>query len=302
MEFIQVLRRTAQAKDAAFGSDEHSRALAAGLRAIDEAEDFIPAGIQLEADLDVQIMASSHRTPVLKEHPKEVLPHDAVVLYHHYAQDQLARAVAAEQSGSMALHGLGKIYCRLAVNHDDDVQLTANATTMYAAALAARPDNHLAANELGVMLCRGRRAAESAQLFQRTIDFAPSALAYHNLAIAQGKLGMHGQAAANEQESQRLAAWERATGAVSRRAGVQWVSPEQMSRVAQPGPVMPTAYKATATAPPNGVMKSRWQKTVDLAKSLPLPGKSKENGRPSTISAMGQPFAAPPLPGDTQWQ
>ena len=43
-EFVQVLRRVAQAKDAASRSDEHSRALAAGLRALDEAEDFVPAG------------------------------------------------------------------------------------------------------------------------------------------------------------------------------------------------------------------------------------------------------------------
>ena len=310
-EFVQVLRRAAQAKDAAAGSDGHSRFLAAGLRAIDEAEDFVPDGIQLEADLNVQVVASSHRTPVLRDLPQQVPPHDAVVLYHHYAQEQLARAVAGEQAGSMALHGLGKIYARLAARHDDDVQLSRNATTMYAAALAARADNHLAANELGVMLCRGGRAAEAAQLFERAIDSAPSALAYHNLAVAQGKLGMHGQAAANEQESQRLAAWERTTGAVSRRAGVQWVSPEQMSRVAQPGLLTPTAYEAAAPVaetPPaaaivNGPQKSRWQKTLELAKLLPLPGRSEENAEPAVIQPQtAQPFAPPPRPGETQWQ
>ena len=47
-EFIQVLRRVAQAKDATSGTDEHSRELAAGLRAMDEADDFVPAGAQLE--------------------------------------------------------------------------------------------------------------------------------------------------------------------------------------------------------------------------------------------------------------
>jgi tetratricopeptide (TPR) repeat protein len=246
-EFVQVLRRIAQAKDAAAGSDEHSRALAAGLRALDEAEDFVPAGIQLEAELDVSVVSSSHRTPVLRDGRFNVLPHEAAALYHSYAERQLAQAVTGEQAGSMALHGLGKIYALLAARNDDDAQFTQRALAIYSAALAAREDNHLAANELGVLMCRNGRAAEATRLFERTIDAAPSALAYHNLAVAQRKLGMHGQAAANDQESQRLASWERATGAVSRRAGVRWVSPQEMTRVAQPAPLSPAVYEAAAS-------------------------------------------------------
>ena len=83
-------------------------------------------------------------------------------------------------------------------------------------------------------MCREGRPAEAARLFERSIDFAPGATAYHNLAVAQQKLGLHANADANARESQRLAAGERATGAVSRRAGIQWVSPAEMARVAQP--------------------------------------------------------------------
>src|SRR5262249_59168340 len=64
-EFIQVLRRVAQAKDAGSNTDDHARALAAGLRALDEASDFVPQGVQLEAELDVRKVASSHRPAVL---------------------------------------------------------------------------------------------------------------------------------------------------------------------------------------------------------------------------------------------
>src|SRR5215211_1083711 len=126
------------------------------------------------------------------------------------------------------------------------------AMTMYSAALDACPDNHMAANELGVLLCRTGHAAEAVDRFTRAIDLAPNATAYHNLAVAQQKLCMAGQAAANEQESQRIAALDRATGAVSRRAGVQWVSPAEMARVAQPGSPTPvvqnseTAIRSTA--------------------------------------------------------
>jgi hypothetical protein len=266
-EFVQVLGRVVQAKDAAANSDAHAQALAAGLRAIDEAEDFVPDGVRVEAELDVRIVASSHRTPVLGGWTADVSPHEAVGLYHRYAQKQLAAAAAGEQVGSMALHGLGKVATTLAQRGNGDPALVRCALTMYSAALATCPTNHLAANELGVLLVRDGRADEAARLFERTIDLAPSATAYHNLAIAQTKLGFVGEAAANEQESQRLAAQERAVGAVSRRAGVEWVTPEQMSGVAQPG------LTPTAGMPPQP--KSRWQKTVDMAKSLPLVGGTK---------------------------
>jgi tetratricopeptide (TPR) repeat protein len=233
-EFIQVLRRLAQGKDAAANSDEHSRALAAGLRALDEAEDFVPSGVQLEAEMNVRAVASSHRTRVLPDEPETVTPFEAVALYHSFVQEQLAKAAAGERAGSMALYGLGRVHARLAAQSDDDVEQTRAATTMYTAALAACPDNHLAANELGVLACRAGRAMEATELFQRAIDVAPSATAYHNLAMAQQKMGMHGESSTNEQESQRIAAWERSQGDVSRRAGVRWVAPDELARASQP--------------------------------------------------------------------
>lgn len=259
-EFVQVLRRVAQAKDAGAGTDGHSRALAAGMRALDEADDFVPQGVQLEAELDVRKVASSHRTPVLCDYPEEVMPQEAAALYHSYAQQQLANAAAGEQAGSMALYGLGKVYARLAERRDDDVQFTRGAMTMYSAALDACPDNHMAANELGVLLCRTGHPAEAVQQFQRTIDLAPNATAYHNLAVAQQKLGMPGQAAANEQESQRLAGLERSTGEISRRAKVQWVSPADLARVTQqPPPSAPIAAMPTPAAKPATTPRTVWR-------------------------------------------
>ncbi len=280
-EFVQVLRRVAQAQDAAAHGDARSRALAAGLRALDEAEDFVPDGIQLEAELDVRAVASSHRTPVLHERAGDVLPHETIALYHSFAQQRLAQVAAGDQAGSMALYGLGKIYAHLAEHRDDDVQFVRCATTMHAAALDARPDNHLAANEFGVLMCRTGRPAEAAWLFERTIDHAPSANAYHNLAVAQQNLGLHGLANANEQESQRLAAQERAGGAVSRRAGIEWVSPDEMARVAQVAPLAPTP--TGATLPPAAPAKSAWQRTIALTKALPRPGSGPTNDSSGSV-------------------
>ncbi len=256
-EFIQVLRRVAQAKDAMAGNEEHSRQLAAGLRALDEADDFVPRGAQLEAELNVRGVASSHRTPVLKDYYQEVMPHEAVAMYHSYAQLQLSQAALDEQAGSMALYGLGKIYGRQAERSDDDVQLIRGAMTMYAAALDSCPNNNLAANELGVLLCRTGHPAEAIKHFTRAIDIAPTATAYHNLAVAQQKLGLGAQSAANEFESQRLASIDRASGTMSRQAGIQWVSPAEMANFSQAAPPTPTAQPVAAAQPANGPPQPR---------------------------------------------
>lgn len=256
-EFIQVLRRVAQAKDAMAGNEEHSRQLAAGLRAMDEADDFVPRGAQLEAELNVRSVASSHRTPVLKDYYQEVMPHEAVAMYHSYAQLQLSQAALDEQAGSMALYGLGKIYSRQAERSDDDVQLIRGAMTMYAAALDSCPNNNLAANELGVLLCRTGHPAEAINHFTRAIDITPTATEYHNLAVAQQKLGLGTQSAANEFESQRLASIDRSKGTMSRQAGIQWVSPAEMANYSQAAPPAPTAQPVAATQPPNGQPQPR---------------------------------------------
>ena len=193
-EFVQVLGRVVQAKDAAANSDAHSQALAAGLRAIDEAEDFVPDGVRVEAELDVRIVASSHRTPVLGGCPTDVSPHEAVALYHRYAQEQLSGRGGRRAGRLDGAARIGQSVRRRSPNAAAAIpRWCAVRTTMYSAALAACPTNHLAANELGVLLVRDGRAGEAARLFERTIDLAPSATAYHNLAIAQGKLGFRGR-------------------------------------------------------------------------------------------------------------
>jgi tetratricopeptide (TPR) repeat protein len=196
---------------------------------------------------------------VLRDYPEEVRPQEAVVLYHSYAQQELSIAASGEQAGSMALYGLGKVYSRLAERRDDDVQLTRGAMTMYSASLDACPDNHLAANELGVLLCRTGHAAEAVERFTRAIDLAPNATAYHNLAVAQQKLGLAGQAAANEKESQRMAAIDRSVGAISRRAGVQWVSPAEMARVTQPVAPTTAMQNPETAARPTITGQTKWR-------------------------------------------
>jgi tetratricopeptide (TPR) repeat protein len=236
-EFIQVLRRIAQAKDAAEGVGDHSRALAVGLRALDEADDFVPQGAQLEGELNVPVVASAHRTPVLGSRHANVRPDEAIALYHQYAREQLARAVSGERAGSMALYGLGKVQNRLAYESEGELRHERKALVMFQAALGAGPGNHLAANEIGVLFARGGQPVEASAMFRQAIDVAPTSTSYHNLAVVERSLGQHEQAAANEKYAQYLAARDRAAGSLARRSGVEWVSPQDLSRVAQPLPI-----------------------------------------------------------------
>jgi tetratricopeptide (TPR) repeat protein len=314
-EFIQVVRRISQVKDAESGTEQHSRALADGLRALDEAGDFIPDGAALEGELDVRIVASAHRTAVVRDWPTVVAPHAAIALYHQFANERLAFAVGGEQAGSVALYGLGKMHARLAELNDHDLRSTRNAMTMYRAALAVCPSNHLAANELGVLACRQGDPAEAVRLFEQAIDGAPTATAYHNLAIAQQKLGLYGPAGANQQEAERLAAWDRAHSALSRRLGIQWVSPHQLAQVASPpgivtgvgGPSMPESLPTGQNAPmPQPIVsrpdapKSPWQKVAAFTKSLPVPGNESQSTAPPPVPHNAAPSTF--RPRHPRWQ
>ena len=66
-EFIGALRLVAEGLDTEQKTDVHGRALAAALTAMKEAEDFLPGGSRLEADLDLPGIIAAHATPVLKD-------------------------------------------------------------------------------------------------------------------------------------------------------------------------------------------------------------------------------------------
>ncbi|MGH7138945.1 MAG: hypothetical protein ACREHD_24635, partial [Pirellulales bacterium] len=115
-EFIQALGTIAQALDLRTRSREHTQALAAGLAALEEAEDFFPGGSGLAADVDVAMLIQAHRTPACKElDPENMLTVTALQHYYTYAQEQLALASGGEEAASMALYGLGKTYSTLAI-------------------------------------------------------------------------------------------------------------------------------------------------------------------------------------------
>lgn len=252
-KFIGVMRQIAVAKDADAATNRHTTALADGLRALDEADDFVPRGDALEAELDTQSIAESHVTPVVREGARVASPSDAVARYSEWAAQRLGGAVAGSQAGSMACYGLGKAYARLE-SQADDPHAGRKSGVMHRAALVAHPANYMAANELGVRLASLGRYEQARDALRHAIAYqAPISTIHANLAAVEQKLGNPGSAAAAEQQATVIAQNEIATGELSRRNGVEWVSPrtlQGLGATAKPPKSERPAAELAAAAPP----------------------------------------------------
>jgi tetratricopeptide (TPR) repeat protein len=258
--FLRVLREVAAAKDAEEGASRHASALADGLRALEEADDFVPRGDMLETELDAASIAQSHATALLHDLDPALAapsPHEAVALYSRHAAQKLAEATAGEQAGSMALHGLGKSYARLSVQ-GGDVTAGRKSAVAFRAAILAHSGNYLAANELGVYLARGGRYDQAAEVL-RMAAAQPGAAAtvYTNLAEVEQKRGQQATALAVADAGQRVARAEQASGEVSRRMGVEWMDAPsfRQTTVADRGgdaPSQQPGYAEATQAAPRG--------------------------------------------------
>ncbi len=245
-ELIEALRMISQAKDAQRGTPCRTQALAAGLRALREAEDFAPRGTQLEAELDIAVLCASHRTPIAKQSESaNLLPSLMMDRYFRYAQLQLALSVAGEPAGSMALHALGKLHSQLGRVEPTKHRLADRHAIAYQqAALLAHNQNHLAAHELGVLLATSGHYAEAEHLLKHVAARESNAVVYRNLARVQEKLGQPEQALASRDQA-RLLSQQGVTGTKN----VQWVSPDQFAQGVTPITRYTTAHRPRPTTP-----------------------------------------------------
>ena len=255
-KLIEVLRMISQAKDVHEGDRQHTSALAAGLRALEEAEDFAPRGTQLEAELEISLITAAHRTPIARRvRSSDVLPRQMMDRYFRYAQVKLAASVAGEPSGSMALYALGKVSSQMGQLEPDRNRLAhRRAVAFQQAALLAHNQNYLAAHELAVLLAESGYFAEAEDLLKQVVIRQPNATVYRNLAHVQQRMG-RGQQAANSRALAAQLAGQNSPGA----SQIRWVGPEAFGQ-AQAGPTQlggalpmaprPPYDQRTAMAPP----------------------------------------------------
>jgi tetratricopeptide (TPR) repeat protein len=255
-KLVEVLRMISQAKDAHAGDRLHTSALAAGLRALEEAEDFAPRGTQLEAELEIALITAAHRTPIARRlQTHKALPRQMMDLYFRYAQVKLANSVAGEPSGSMALYALGKVTSQMGQTEPDRNRLAhRRAVAFQQAALLAHNQNYFAAHELAVLLAESGHLAEAEILLKQVAARQPNPTIYRNLAQVQQRMGRSQQAANSRALATQLA------GQNSGGSGqIRWVGPEAfgMAQAApprmvgpMPAPSQPPYDQRTAMTPP----------------------------------------------------
>ena len=156
-EFTKALGLIAEGLDAELHTHAHVRALSAGLTAVREADDFPAAGAAARTGPDLARIVAGHRTPIFKDTDLAGLtPLAATQSYLGFAQEQLGAAAGEELAGSMALYALGKLHAALAARGGSAIPAAGpKAVTFFQAALLVSPRNHLASNDLGVLLARG---------------------------------------------------------------------------------------------------------------------------------------------------
>lgn len=253
-EFIAALRLLAQGLDTDRQTTIHGKSLAAGLTAMKEADDFLPRGSMLEANLDIPALVASHITPVLKNaDSSQITSLVALKSYLTYAQQQFAIAAGGEMSGSMALRGMGKLHEELAKNQNSDVPAAApKAVAFYQAALLVAPTNFMAANDLGVMLARAGNLNDARMILEHGAATARESTILNNLALIYQRLGRTDLAAQTRQQSlvaqQAEQSRRQAGGVAASNASVQWIAPDAFARTS-PNLASPPAVANKATVP-----------------------------------------------------
>lgn len=256
-EFIQALRTIAQAIDAQAGlapkdPQSCSLALVQGLQALTEADDFAPAGSRLDGNLDLTAIIVAHRTPACKSDPP-ASQLAAMQAYFNFARGELQRAAAANPVASQALTGLGKSYT-VAADKNPNRLGSAKAMVFHQAAVGADPQNHLAANELGVLLARHGQWQPAKEAFLQSLRAHNDPATWQNLAAVHHKLGEAdlAQLAAKERQLALRQSPRQSVPAIEGTPTVQWVDPKAFAGPPEDAlPATPTA----STNPPSAARK-----------------------------------------------
>ncbi len=235
-----------QALDMQSGDRRHSEALAGAFRALEEAEDFIPRGTALEANLNMAILARGHKTPVLKdEDATKVTPVDALQRYYTYAQQQLIIAGGHQRNASVALYGLGRLESMMDKQSVGGLSRGApQAMVFHQAAMLVDEGNYKAANELGVLLARYGQYEQAREVLVHSVRARPQPESWQNLAYVHERLEQHDLARRATHEAQLAAAHQLASGGYAD-ALVRWVEPDALAAAGDesyiPAPLQPAA-------------------------------------------------------------
>jgi tetratricopeptide (TPR) repeat protein len=195
-ELLAALQAVCKSLDARAGTACYTRELGQGLQALREADDFAGRGSPSDGHVNVAAAVATHRTPVLKNRTTEGMP--AVVAmqeYYVYAVERLERACGDCPAASRVCYGLGKVHTALHEQPQAASRLSGPRSMFFhRVALRVDANNHLAANELGVLLARFGQLEEARQTLIQSLSVRPMPEAWHNLAVVHERLGEYAMA------------------------------------------------------------------------------------------------------------
>jgi tetratricopeptide (TPR) repeat protein len=244
-EFTMALDLIADAVDADTRNTAraHARAVQAGLTAIAETKDFVPADTPHNVVINLAQLTATHQTPVLKGiDVSRMTRAEALQRYHTYATQQLAFAGGRSAIASAALYGLGRSECVTTAGASGRNPLGApNAMALYQAALLVDPQNYMASNELGVLMARYGDLDSAANQLTHSLSIKPQMETWHNLAAVYRRMGQTEKADQAEREREKLQAAPHNTVASAKdstdlgaRAPIQWVDNDAFAATATP--------------------------------------------------------------------
>jgi tetratricopeptide (TPR) repeat protein len=297
-EFIMALDLIADALDADTrnATRAHARAVQAGLTAIEETKDFVPADTPHDIEINLAQLAATHQTPVLKNvDTTRMTRAEALQSYHTFATQQLAFAGARSTIASSALYGLGRSASITIAGASARNPLGApNAMALYQAALLVDPQNYMASNELGVLMARYGDLEGAASQLLHSVSVRPQVETWHNLATVYRRMGQPKKAEQAEGESEKLLVAARSRGvldesptSLASRPTLQWVDVDTFAASATPygldGPAV-ISNKSLAIAQRDSFGKR-------ITKWIPWPksGMPQQNADATQLNAMTDP-------------
>lgn len=303
-EFIVALDLVADALDADTKNTAraHARAAQAGLTAIKETTDFVPADTRHNVVINLAQLASTHHTPVLKNvNVTNMTRAEALQRYHCFATQQLAFAGGKSAIASTALYGLGRAESVTTAGASNRNPLGApNAMALYQAALMVDPQNYMASNELGVLMARFGDLRGAADQFEHSLSIKPQEEAWHNLAVVYGRMGQTEKARQAELERETLLAGPRTNGGTPKsatdlgaRPNLLWVDVDTFASTTTPYGLDGPAVNANKPAPI--AQRPSLSKRV-IAKLNPWP--KADSSEKNSGTAQMNPNAETPRVGD----
>lgn len=282
-EFLRALQLSVAALDEQRQTVAHSRAMANGLRAMEEAEDFLSA-VALERAPAVEAIVGGHRTPILHDASFDgVTPLLALQRYLTYAQDQLQAAAGDLQPAAAALYALGKLETTTAKAEIGSLP-AARAAVYLQAALTVNPGHALAANELGVLLARHGRLEHAKGALLHSVRSAPQPTAWRNLAIVHHRLGELDLANRADWESRKVViASQKGRASIEAKPRqdvsvplVEWVDPATFVKTTNITSGVPLPAPQRAARAPSTTKKSAVKSnTKSAARWWPWPSKTR---------------------------